>query len=46
MAGRFRLRLADYRALFALEADLMRIFGVRHRLRSLYMRRNFDACLA
>jgi mRNA-degrading endonuclease RelE of RelBE toxin-antitoxin system len=31
MAGTFRLRLGDYRVLFALEEDAMRIFGVRHR---------------
>jgi mRNA-degrading endonuclease RelE of RelBE toxin-antitoxin system len=31
MAGAFRLRLGDYRVLFTLEADTMRIFGVRHR---------------
>jgi mRNA-degrading endonuclease RelE of RelBE toxin-antitoxin system len=31
MAGAFRLRLGDYRVLFALEDDAMRIFGVRHR---------------
>jgi mRNA interferase RelE/StbE len=31
MAGSFRLRLGDYRVLFALEDDVMRIFGVRHR---------------
>ncbi len=30
-AGLFRLRLGDYRVLFALENDAMRIFGVRHR---------------
>ena len=31
MAGAFRLRLGDYRVLFALEDNAMRIFGVRHR---------------
>jgi mRNA interferase RelE/StbE len=31
MAGAFRLRLGDYRVLFTLEEDVMRIFGVRHR---------------
>jgi mRNA interferase RelE/StbE len=31
MAGSFRLRLGDYRVLFTLEDDVMRIFGVRHR---------------
>jgi mRNA interferase RelE/StbE len=31
MAGSFRLRLGDYRVLFTLEGDSMRIFGVRHR---------------
>jgi len=31
MAGAFRLRLGDYRVLFNLEDDAMRIFGVRHR---------------
>jgi len=31
MAGCFRLRLGDYRVLFALEDNVMRIFGVRHR---------------
>jgi len=31
MAGAFRLRLGDYRVLFTLEDDGMRIFGVRHR---------------
>jgi mRNA-degrading endonuclease RelE of RelBE toxin-antitoxin system len=31
LAGLFRLRLADYRVLFTLEDDAMRIFGVRHR---------------
>ena len=31
MAGASRLRLGDYRVLFALEDDAMRIFGVRHR---------------
>ena len=31
MAGAFRLRLGDYRVLFTLEHDAMRIFGVRHR---------------
>ena len=31
MAGSFRLRLGDYRVLFTLQADTMRIFGVRHR---------------
>jgi mRNA-degrading endonuclease RelE of RelBE toxin-antitoxin system len=27
----FRLRLGDYRVLFTLERNVMRIFGVRHR---------------
>jgi mRNA-degrading endonuclease RelE of RelBE toxin-antitoxin system len=31
MAGEFRLRLGDYRVLFTLQDDAMRIFGVRHR---------------
>ena len=31
MAGFFRLRLGDYRVLFTLHDDAMRIFGVRHR---------------
>jgi mRNA interferase RelE/StbE len=31
MAGAFRLRLGDYRVLFALQDDVMRIFGVRNR---------------
>ncbi len=31
MAGAFRLRIGDYRVLFTLEEDVMRIFGVRHR---------------
>jgi mRNA interferase RelE/StbE len=31
LAGALRLRLGDYRVLFTLEADSMRIFGVRHR---------------
>lgn len=31
LAGAFRLRLGDYRVLFTLENDVMRIFGVRHR---------------
>jgi len=31
MAGSYRLRLSDYRVLFTLEGDAMRIFGVRHR---------------
>jgi mRNA interferase RelE/StbE len=31
MAGAFRLRLGDYRVLFTLENNSMRIFGVRHR---------------
>lgn len=31
MAGTFRLRVGDYRVLFTLEDDAMRIFGVRHR---------------
>ena len=31
VTGSFRLRLGDYRVLFTLEADTMRIFGVRHR---------------
>jgi mRNA interferase RelE/StbE len=31
MAGSFRLRVGDYRVLFTLEGDVIRIFGVRHR---------------
>jgi mRNA interferase RelE/StbE len=31
LAGAFRLRLGDYRILFTLEDDALRIFGVRHR---------------
>ena len=31
MAGAFRLRLGDYRVLFTLEQNAVRIFGVRHR---------------
>ena len=31
MAGAFRLRLGDYRVLFTLHEDTMRIFGLRHR---------------
>jgi mRNA interferase RelE/StbE len=31
MAGSFRLRVGDYRILFDLEENTMRIFGVRHR---------------
>jgi mRNA-degrading endonuclease RelE of RelBE toxin-antitoxin system len=31
MAGGLRLRLGNYRVLFTLENDAMRIFGVRHR---------------
>ena len=31
LAGAFRLRLGDYRVLFTLEEDVMRVFGVRHR---------------
>jgi mRNA-degrading endonuclease RelE of RelBE toxin-antitoxin system len=31
LAGSFRLRIADYRVLFKLENNTMRIFGVRHR---------------
>jgi len=31
MAGAFRLRLGDYRVLFTLGQDTMRIFDVRHR---------------
>jgi mRNA-degrading endonuclease RelE of RelBE toxin-antitoxin system len=31
MAGAFRLRIGDYRVLFTLEEDVIRIFGVRHR---------------
>jgi mRNA-degrading endonuclease RelE of RelBE toxin-antitoxin system len=31
MAGAFRLHLGDYRVLFTLEQNAMRIFGVRHR---------------
>jgi mRNA interferase RelE/StbE len=31
MGGAFRLRLGDYRVLFTLEDNTLRIFGVRHR---------------
>ena len=31
MAGSFRLRIGDYRVLFSVYEDTMRIFGVRHR---------------
>jgi mRNA interferase RelE/StbE len=31
LAGAFRLRLGDYRVLFTLEDNTVRIFGVRHR---------------
>jgi mRNA-degrading endonuclease RelE of RelBE toxin-antitoxin system len=31
LAGAFRLGLGDYRVLFTLEDDAMRVFGVRHR---------------
>jgi len=31
MAGASRLRLGDYRVLFTLQDDTVRIFGVRHR---------------
>jgi mRNA-degrading endonuclease RelE of RelBE toxin-antitoxin system len=31
MAGAFRLRVGDYRVLFTLDENAMRIFGVRHR---------------
>jgi mRNA-degrading endonuclease RelE of RelBE toxin-antitoxin system len=31
MAGSFRLRVGNYRVLFALVDNTMRIFGVRHR---------------
>jgi mRNA-degrading endonuclease RelE of RelBE toxin-antitoxin system len=31
MAGCFRLRLGDWRVLFSLHENTMRIFGVRHR---------------
>ena len=31
MAGAFRLRLGDYRVLFTLDRDTVRIFGVRDR---------------
>ena len=31
LAGAFRLRLGDYRVLFTLEEEVMRIFGVCHR---------------
>ena len=31
MTGAFRLRLGDYRVLFSLQNDAMRIFGVRNR---------------
>jgi len=31
LAGALRLRLGDYRVLFSLENESVRIFGVRHR---------------
>jgi mRNA-degrading endonuclease RelE of RelBE toxin-antitoxin system len=31
LAPGLRLRLGDYRVLFSLKNDVMRIFGVRHR---------------
>ena len=31
MAGAFRLRLGDYRVLFTLDGNTVRIFGARHR---------------
>jgi len=31
MAGAFRFRLGDYRVLFPIHQDTIRIFGVRHR---------------
>jgi mRNA interferase RelE/StbE len=31
LAGSFRLRVGDYRVLFQLCGDVMRIYGVRHR---------------
>ena len=31
MSGSFRLRVGDYRILFTLKDDVLRIFGVRHR---------------
>ncbi len=31
MTGSFRLRIGDYRVLFVLQENTMRIFGVRHR---------------
>jgi mRNA-degrading endonuclease RelE of RelBE toxin-antitoxin system len=31
MAGSFRLRIGDYRVLFGLHENVMRVFGVRHR---------------
>ena len=31
MIGSFRLRIGDYRVLFTLEDNAMRVFGVRHR---------------
>jgi mRNA-degrading endonuclease RelE of RelBE toxin-antitoxin system len=34
LAGSFRLRLGDYRVMFELHDDTMRIFGVRHRRES------------
>jgi mRNA interferase RelE/StbE len=33
LTGAFRLRVGDYRVLFTLHEDTMRIFGVRHRSR-------------
>lgn len=31
MAGAYRLRLGDYRVLFTLKHNTVRVFGVRHR---------------
>jgi mRNA-degrading endonuclease RelE of RelBE toxin-antitoxin system len=31
LAGSYRLRVGDYRILFTLENNALRIFGVRHR---------------
>jgi mRNA-degrading endonuclease RelE of RelBE toxin-antitoxin system len=33
LEGSLRLRLGDYRVMFELHGDTMRIFGVRHRYR-------------
>ena len=42
MTGAFRLRLGDYRVLFTLQDNTMRIFGVGHRSEAYRL----DHCLA